>query len=92
MDRSIPWGLEQERGAARDSRSFGILPFVADDKRMIEVQMPFESGLDEESRFGLAAGATIVLVMRTNQQVVQGKEFSQALVYSIQFATRLVAA
>ena len=92
MHRSVPWGLEEERGAACDSGGFGILPFVTDDKGMIEIQMPFESSLDEESWFGFAAGTTIVLVMGTNQQVVQRKEFSQTFVNAIQFATRLVAA
>ena len=46
-----PGRLDQHRGAARRPRCFGILPFVADDKRLLQVQMPLEAGFYQQARF-----------------------------------------
>ena len=46
MDGADPVRFEEKRSATRDARSFGVLPFVADDERVIEVEMPFETCFD----------------------------------------------
>src|SRR5215472_8560199 len=51
-----PGRLEKQRSASRRARSLRILPLVADDKRPVQIQMPFKGGFNQESRLGLATG------------------------------------
>jgi len=37
---------------------------------MIEIKVPFEARLDEETGLGFAAGTAIIFVVRTNENVV----------------------
>src|SRR5262245_16450432 len=44
-----PGRFDHEGGAASGTSGFGILPFVADDERMIEAEMPLEGRFDQET-------------------------------------------
>jgi len=70
MDFAGPGRFEKKRGGAGDAGGFGVLPFVADDEGMIEIKVPFEARLDEETGLGFAAGTAIIFVVRTNENVV----------------------
>ena len=54
--------------------------------------MPFESSFNEQTRLGLPAGAAVVFIMRTNEDVVQREDFAQAIVHAIQLTPILVSA
>ena len=45
---TIPRRLHQDGRAACNPGRFGILPFVTNHKRPIQVELPFESRLEEE--------------------------------------------
>src|SRR5258707_467640 len=92
MNCADPWGVQKERRAACHLRGSRVLPLVADNKRMVEIKMPFESRFDQQSGFRFAAWATIGLVVRANQHVIQGETFAQGVVHSIQLAAGLIAA
>jgi hypothetical protein len=92
MDRAYPGRFNQKGRTARDARRFGVLPFIADDKRMIQIEVPFETGFDEETGLGLAARAVIGFVMRANEDVIEGKNFAEAIVHPIEIASRLISA
>src|SRR6476619_2360780 len=83
-------GIDEQRSAACGASRFSILPFITDDKRAVQIEMPLKRGFDEQSRFWLATGATIRFVMWTNQDIVQVKSFAQYLVHAIQFPQILV--
>src|SRR5687768_2792498 len=58
---------------------------------MIEIEVPFEGRLDEQSGTRLAAGAMVRFIVRANHQIVDGEAAPQDLVHSIQFPTRLIS-
>src|SRR6266699_101914 len=91
MNLPHPRRFEEQRGAAGGSGRFGILPLIADDKGVVQVQVPLESRLDEQSRPRLAAGTMIVLVVRAHHDVVQRKGPAQDVMHAVQFATGLIA-
>ena len=92
MHCADPGRFEQQRSAAGDAGGFGILPLVADDEGVIQIEMPFEPGFDQQAGFGFATGATIGLIVRADQDIIQSKSFAQQVVHPIQFAAGLVAA
>ena len=53
--------------------------------------MPFKSRLGEQAGLWFPTGATIRFVVRTNQNLIQGKYFAQALMHAIQFSPRLIS-
>ena len=86
------WRLEQEGSAARCAGGFGILPFIADDEGMVQVEVPFEAGFDEQARLGFATGAIVRGVVRANHDVVERKGFAQEIMHAVKLAAGLVAA
>jgi hypothetical protein len=57
-----PGGFDEDRGAAGDLGGLGVLPFVRNDKRLVQIERPFEGGLHEQSGLGFAAGVGFVVV------------------------------
>src|ERR1700733_9161456 len=74
MDISNPGRLKEQGRAAGNSSSFGVLPFVADDERVVEIEMPFETRFRQQTGFRFSAGAAIGLVVRAEKQVVERQQ------------------
>ena len=86
MHRSDPGGLKQQRSAAHRPGGLGVLPFVADDKGTLEVQMPFKSGFGKQAGPWLPAGTSIDFTVRTHQNVVQWERCAQLVVHAVHVA------
>ena len=87
-----PRRLQQQRRAARRPSHFGVRPFIADDKRLVQVHLPFERGLQQQPGLRLAAGALVSRLMRAYQDIIQRKNAPQQVVHPIQLAPRLIPA
>ena len=92
MDGADPVRFKEQRSATCNARGFGVLPFVTDDEGVIEVEMPFETGFDYQTRFGFATRATIGLVVWANENVVERESLAQQVVHAVQFAAVQIAA
>lgn len=57
-----PGGFDEDRGAAGDLGGFSVLPFVRNDKGLVQIEGPFEGGLHEQAGLGLAARVGFVVV------------------------------
>src|SRR5262249_12142712 len=77
--------------ATRRASGFSVLPLVADDEGMVQVQMPFEGGLDEQAGTRFAAGAMVRFVVRANEEVIHRKSAPQQVVHAVQLAAGLIA-
>ena len=85
-------GLQEQGSAARSAGGFGILPFVTDYERMIEVQVPFEAGLDKQARLGFAAGAIVRGIVRANVDIVQREGPAEEIMHPVELAAGLITA
>ncbi len=81
-----PGGFEHHGGATDGAGGSGVLPFVADDEGMFEVNVPFEGGFGEQAGLGLAAGAIVGFVMRADEDVVERKAAAEKIVHAVEFA------
>lgn len=91
MNGSFPWRFKDQRGATGGAGGFRIIPLVADHEGTFEVQLPFEFRFDQQSRFGLAARATVRFRVRAHKDIVQRERAPQRVVHAIQLATRQMA-
>jgi hypothetical protein len=66
-----PGGVNEQRGAAGIVGGFGVLPFVAEDEGLLEIQMPLEGGFGEKAGFGFAAGTKIGGVMGADENIIE---------------------
>src|SRR5580765_7345124 len=92
MDLAHERRLQEERRATRSAGSLGILPFVAYNKRLVQIEVPFKSGLDEQARPRFSAGAMVAFVMRADHDVIQREASPQHVVHPVQFPARLISA
>ena len=92
MDVADPGGRNEQGSAAGGACGFGVLPFIADDEGAIEIELPFESGFDEQAGFGLAAGAAVGFVVGAGEEIVEREQPAQLIVHAVHFAAVLIAA
>src|ERR1700722_20450776 len=66
----------------------GVLPFIADDKRLFEIDAPLERGLSQQARFGLSARAVVSFFVGTNHNVIELETVLQQIVHPVQLKSR----
>lgn len=90
MPGTDPGRVHHHRGATDSTCGACVRPFVTDDKGMLEINMMFKGSFHEQTRLWLAAGAIVLLVMGTNQYIVQRKGLLEQMVHAIQLTARHV--
>jgi hypothetical protein len=72
--------IEEDSPAACAEAGLNIAPAVADHETRIKVDPASLRGVDEHSGLGLAACASVRVVVRTNDDLVEGKRHEQSVV------------
>src|SRR5437773_71569 len=68
-----------------------ILPFIANDKRALQIQVPFEGGFGEQTRSGLAAGAIVLFAVRAEQNTREAKTLLDVGIHPLKLVAGLQA-
>src|SRR5258706_7353366 len=89
MDLPDPWRLDQQRSASGCAGRFRVLPFVADYVGVIQAQLPFEGGFDEQAGPRFAAWTMVCFVVRAEHDVIERKGAAEQIVHSVQFPAGL---
>jgi hypothetical protein len=81
LDRAlIVAAINEDRPAASAEAGLNIAPAVADHEARIKVDPASLRGVDEHSGLGLAACASVCVVVRANNDLVERKRHEQSVV------------
>jgi hypothetical protein len=92
VDGADPGRFKEERSATYASGRFGILPFVANDKGPIHIELPFEPRFGKQTRLRFPAGTTIRFIMRADENVIDRQGAPEEIVHAIHFTAEQVTA